>query len=277
MKKICISIVLYNNPIPMLHKAIQSALNTSLDITLYLIDNSPTDELRILETVDDRIEYIHLAFNSGFGAAHNIAMNKSIAEGVKYHLVLNPDVYFNEGVLESIFNYMDKNNDVGLLMPKVLYPNGKIQYIAKLLPTPWDLFARRFIPVRSYLEKLNRRYCLTFLDYSSTVEIPFVSGCFMFFRTEVLKQTGIFDERYFMYLEDADLSRRVAMISKTVLYPHVSIFHEYERGSHKSLKLLIIFIRSVFIYFTKYGWFFDKNRKQINQQTLKKLDWSPNQ
>jgi GT2 family glycosyltransferase len=276
MSNITVSIVLFNNPVPMLQKVIQSVLSTSFNIIIYLIDNSPSDTLRTLSDIDGRIRYIHNPSNPGYGAAHNIAIKKSISEGVKYHLVLNPDVYFNSGTLEKALIYLEDNPDVGLLMPKVLYPNGEIQYIAKLLPTPWDLFARRFIPIKTYLEKLNRRYALTFFDYSSTVEIPFISGCFMFFRTEVLKQTGFFDERYFMYLEDADISRRIAMISKTVLYPHVSIFHEYERGSHKNFKLLITFIRSVFIYFTKYGWFFDKNRKKINQQTLKKLGWNPN-
>jgi hypothetical protein len=267
-----VSIVLYNNPMPMLTKVIQSVLSTSLDITLYLIDNSPTDKLKTLASWDSRIKYIHNPSNPGFGSGHNIAIKKSIANGVKYHLVLNPDVYFECGVLEKIVEYMDVNLDVGLLMPKVLYPNGNIQYIAKLLPTPWDLFARRFIPIKSYLKKLNRRYALTFFDYSSTAEIPFVSGCFMFLRTDTLQKIGYFDERFFMYLEDADLSRRIGIIAKTILYPHVHIYHEYERGAHKSFKLLWIFVRSAIQYFNKYGWIFDAYRQKTNQQTLEKLN-----
>lgn len=271
MCKLAASIVLYKNPVPMLQKAIDSFLNTSLDVKLYLIDNSPTDKLKILGLSDSRIEYIHNPSNPGFGAAHNIALKKSIGEGTKYHLVLNPDVYFESGILEKIVEYMDKHPDVGLLMPKVLYPGGEIQYIAKLLPTPWDLFARRFVRVKSYLEKLNRRYALTFFDYTSIAEIPFISGCFMFLRVNTLREVGVFDEHFFMYLEDADLTRRIGTVAKTVLYPHVSIYHEYERGAHKSLKLLWIFIRSVIHYFNKYGWFFDSHRKKINQQTLQKI------
>lgn len=268
------SIVLYNNPIPMLEKAIKSALNTSLDITLFLIDNSPTNKLQKLSDMDSRIVYLHNPSNPGFGAGHNIAIAKSIESNASYHLVLNPDVYFDSGVLETIVKYMDANSDVGLLMPKVLYPNGDVQYIAKLLPTPWDLFARRFIPIKSYLERLNRRYSLSFFDYNSTIEVPFISGCFMFLRIDTLKQVSFFDEDFFMYLEDADLSRRIGMVSKTVLYPHVSITHEYQRGSHRNFKLLIIFIRSVFTYFNKYGWFFDTYRTKINKRTLKQLGWS---
>jgi len=271
--KISASIVLYQNPISMLQKAIESFLHTSMDVKLYLIDNSPTDALNILSSIDRRIEYIHNPSNPGFGAAHNIALKKSMTDGISYHLVLNPDIYFKHGIVEELMAYMDHNTDVGLLMPKVLYPDGKIQYIARLLPTPWDLFARRFIPIKSYLEKLNRRYELTFFDYSTIAEVPFISGCFMFLRTDTLKKTGAFDERFFMYLEDADLSRRIGMVSKTILYPDVSIYHEYQRGSHRSFKLLLIFIRSVFSYFNKYGWFFDSYRSKINQQALHQLGW----
>lgn len=257
----------------MLEKAIRSVLNTSLDVTLYLLDNSPADNLKILASMDQRIEYIHNPSNPGYGSAHNIAIKQSIANGVRYHLVLNPDVYFDSGVLETIVSYMDVNPNVGLLMPKVLYPNGDIQYIAKLLPTPWDLFARRFVPIKSYLEKLNRRYALTFFDYSSTVHIPFISGCFMFLRTDTLQKVGYFDEQFFMYLEDADLSRRIGTVAKTVLYPHVHIYHEYERAAYKSFKLLWAFIQSAIKYFNKYGWFFDSYRKKINQQILEQLGW----
>lgn len=273
MANITASIVLYNNPVAMLKKAIGSFLNTSLHVQLYLIDNSPTDSLRHLISSDTRINYIHNASNLGYGTAHNIAIRESINKNIKYHLILNPDIYFNNGVLENIVAYMDSNPDTGLLMPKILFPNGNIQYIAKLLPTPWDLFARRFVPIKSYLEKLNQRYSLTFFDYNSTVEVPFVSGCFMFIRTDVLKQIGLFDEHYFMYLEDADLSRRIGTVSKTVLFPHVSIYHEYEGGAHKSFRLLWIFIQSVFTYFNHYGWVFDTYRKRINEQTLKRLGW----
>ncbi|MFA6144575.1 MAG: glycosyltransferase family 2 protein [Sulfurimonas sp.] len=269
--KLTISIVLYNNPVSMLENAIKSVLNTALNVKLYLIDNSPMDELKQLAFLDHRIAYIHNPSNPGFGAAHNIALHKSIQEKRTYHLVLNPDVYFDRGVLEEIVEYMDTHSDTGLLMPKVLYPNGKIQYIAKLLPTPWDLFARRFVPIKSYLDKLNRIYSLTFFDYSTVVEIPFISGCFMFIRIDTLKKIGFFDEHYFMYLEDADLSRRIGTVAKTVLYPHVSIYHEYERGAHKNVKLLWIFICSTFTYFNTYGWFFDPYRRKINQQTLKQF------
>ena len=75
-------------------------------------------------------------------------MRISIKNSAKYHRVLNPDDYFEQEVLEELFTYMDNNSDVGLVMLKILYPNGEIQYLCKLLPTPFDLILKRdWIPL----------------------------------------------------------------------------------------------------------------------------------
>jgi GT2 family glycosyltransferase len=133
---------LYKNDIAMLKKAIASFLNTDLNVKLYLIDNSPSDDLKILVT-DPRIEYVHNPANPGFGASHNVAIQKAFELGSMYHLVLNPDIYFHKGTLERITDFMDTNLDVGHLMPKVTYPNGEFQYLCKMNPTFFDLFASK--------------------------------------------------------------------------------------------------------------------------------------
>jgi len=267
------SIVLYNNNFEQVKKVINSFFSTNLNVKLYLIDNSEKDTLSTLSHLDDRIEYIFNNENVGYGAGHNIAMKKSIEDNTPYHIVLNPDIYFDKGTIDDIFNYMEKNIDIGHLMPNILYPDGSNQNLCKLLPSPLDLFARRFIPIKSFVDKINNRYELSFFNYKSIEEIPFLSGCFMFLRTDIIKQNCLFDDSFFMYLEDADLTRRIAKESKTVFYPNVSIYHEYQRGAHKSKKLLWIFIQSTFTYFNKYGWFFDKDRREINAKILKKLGY----
>jgi GT2 family glycosyltransferase len=276
MKNINVSIVLFKNDKNLVEKAIYSCINSTLINKLYLIDNSPTDVLSCLANLDSRIIYIFNNANLGYGKAHNIALKKSIEENIPYHLVLNPDVYFEKGVLEELYNFMEANKDVGLVMPKVLYPDGNIQYLCKLLPTPLDLFGRRFLnfgPLKKIVEKRNEIYELRFTGYDKIMEVPYLSGCFMFIRTEVLKKVGLFDERFFMYLEDTDLSRRIHRAAKTIYYPYVHVYHEYGKGSYKSLKLLYYHIKSAIKYFNKYGWFFDKERKEINKRILKKLGW----
>ena len=139
MSKIIASIVLYGNEISILKQAIDSFLNTDLDITLILIDNSPSDLLRILQ-FDNRINYIHNPSNPGFGSSHNIALQKSLDLNADYHLVLNPDIYFSSGTLENIVDFMNENKNIGHLMPKILYPNGEFQFLCKKNPTFFDLF-----------------------------------------------------------------------------------------------------------------------------------------
>jgi GT2 family glycosyltransferase len=265
------SIVLYRSSTNV-SRAITSFLNTSLPVKLFLIDNSPTDELKQLFgefLKDDRVEYIFNNRNLGFGAAHNVVLRKIVKKST-YHLVLNPDVTFESQVLTSIYNYMENNTDVGLLMPKVLYPNGRIQHICKLIPSPSDLIFRRFLPSLLFKKQLNT-YDLRFTGYNHLMEVPVLSGCFMFMRTSVLAKAGFFDERFFLYLEDTDLSRRFYMVAKNIYYPAVEIIHDHERGSYKNLKLLYIHSRSAIQYFNKWGWWADSEREQINEHVLHSL------
>ena len=265
------SIVLYEDNDESLKKAINSFLNTSLSVKLYLVDNSTTSRLKYLEKLDNRIVYIYNNSNIGFGKAHNIALQKSIEECVSYHLVLNPDVYFDSGVLEELFDFMEKNKDVANVMPKVFYPDGNLQYLCKLLPTPKELIARRFIKNDETIRKINHHYELRDSGYDKILNIPFLSGCFMFLRVEHLKEIGLFDEKIFMYMEDTDLNRRLHSKYKTIFYPKVSITHVHAKESYKRKLLLWEHIKSTIYYFNKYGWFFDSFRQKKNQEVIKSI------
>lgn len=200
------------------------------------------------------------------------AIRRSIELGAQYHAVINPDIYWEGDVAKPLAGFMDKQEDCGLVMPKVLYPNGNVQYLCKLLPTPMDLFGRRFIPFNAYQEKHDAWFELHHTGYDKVMEVPSLSGCFMFMRVETLKQVGGFDERFFMYAEDLDLCRRIGEVSKTIFYPEVSIYHEYEKGSYKNRKLLKYHICSVVKYFNKWGWIFDKKRTMANRKCVEQLD-----
>jgi GT2 family glycosyltransferase len=260
MYSVTSSIVLYKNDRVVLTNTIRSFLNTMLSIKLILIDNSPTDELRNI-VFDPRVEYIHNPSNPGFGAGHNLAIKKVLDES-KYHLVLNPDIYFEPETLELLYNYMEQNLDIGHVMPKVLYPNGSVQYLCKTNPTPFDLFTRRFLP--DFLKKIFKermdKYEYRDKNYNKEMHnIPYLSGCFMFIRTEIFKKVGYFDDRIFMYIEDADLTRRILQVSKTAYYPKAEVYHHFEKGSHKNWRLMWYSIHGAIIYFNKWGWFSNNN------------------
>lgn len=214
--------------------------------------------------------YIH-SLNLGFGHGHNIAIKKAIELGAQYHVVINPDIYWNDRVIEKLSDYMAENQDCGLVMPQILYPNGDIQHLCKLLPTPMNLLGRRFLPFKSLVNRMDERYEMRFTNYDKEIEVPSLSGCFMFLRVDVLRKVGMFDERYFMYAEDLDLCRRIGEVSRTMFYPTVSVYHAYEKGSYKNKKLLKYHICSVIKYFNKWGWFFDAKRGLRNKECLKKL------
>lgn len=240
---------------------------------LYLIDNSPTDELRYLAETPvgkGRIYYEHQPSNLGFGKAHNIAIRLAHGKGARYHVIINPDVRFDETVLDTLTAYMESHSEVGLVSPLVYYPDGRPQQLCKLLPRPCDVFLRRFALSKRLRDKINQRYEMHWLDYSKPVEVPYLSGCFMFTRMEVLQRIGGFDERYFMYVEDTDLSRRIGQIAKTICHPDATITHVHSRGSYHDTKLLCHHISSMVKYFNKWGWWCDAERKEVNARYLPK-------
>lgn len=260
------SIVTFHNNHDELNRLIDCVMRSSIE-KLFIIDNSSNDELRDFVKDNPRIRYIH-SQNIGYGSGHNVAIKKSIEVEADYHIILNPDIYWSDKVIEALQYFMDENEACGLVMPKIVYPTGETQYLCKRLPSPMDLIVRRFIPIKSYQEKHDYNYELHWTGYDKVMEVPSLSGCFMFLRCSVLKKVGGFDKRFFMYAEDFDLCRRIGEISKTMFYPFVSVTHEYEKGSYKNKKLLKYHITSMIKYFNKWGWIFDRKRKLKNKQCI---------
>ena len=264
------SLVLYHNSIQDVDKLLECVLKSSID-QLYIVDNSRNDSFRILEKRSEKIRYIHNE-NIGYGGAHNIAIREAIALGAKYHVVLNPDIYFNDGTIEALTKYMDNNSNVGQIMPKVYYPDGELQYLCKMVPSPMDLIFKRFLPGR-FTAKSLYKFQLRFTGYDKIMNVPYLSGCFMFFRVSALKDIGLFDERFFMYPEDIDITRRMHEKYKTIFYPEVSIVHAHAAASKTNLKMLRVHIINMIKYFNKWGWIFDKKRHEINRKLLKDLNY----
>jgi len=262
-----VSIVLYNTEKEVVSCVIECILKTSINLRLFLIDNSEKSRLNDLST-DPRVSYLFNNANIGYGAAHNIGIKKSRELGSQYHLIANPDITFKEGTLENIYAFMESNRDVGSLMPKVYYEDGSLQRLCKLLPTPFDLIGRRFFGNTNWAKRQNESYELHNFDYNSVLNTPCLSGCFMFVRTEVFEKSGLFDPRYFMYLEDYDLTRRIHGVAKTIFYPEVFVIHGHAKESYRNGKLLRIHMQSAIKYFNKWGWFFDEERKDFNSKVL---------
>lgn len=269
------SIVLYKTPFSQLEAIIRSIANSNCVAKLYIIDNSTSIETKEYCrqcSIKDIVEYIPHE-NTGYGSSHNIALHKAIESRSDYHVILNPDIYFDSDVLSRLTSFMDSNADAGYVLPKVIYPNGELQYLCKLLPNPFDLIFRRFLPKTKFVTQINERYELRHSGYDKIINPPCLSGCFMFMRLSTLKENNLFfDDRYFMYCEDFDLIRRIHRVAKTVYYPNVTIVHDHAKASYKNKKMLMIHIKSAIKYFNKFGWFFDKERRLMNNQILEEIE-----
>jgi GT2 family glycosyltransferase len=265
---ISVSVVLYKTkPSEIIH-VYQCLLQSEISFELILIDNSPDDRLKDV-IKNHRVRYIFTGKNLGFGKAHNLAIKEMIRQA-EFHLVINADISFSANVLTTLIRYMKEHPEVGQIMPKVLSPNGEIQYLCKLLPTPMDLVFRRFLP-SGLFKKRKEEFELRFSGYNRIMEVPYLSGCFMLLRTAALREVGFFDERFFMYPEDIDLTRRINEKFRTIYFPEVHIYHHHAKESYKNNQMLFIHMINMIKYFNKWGWFYDKKRKRTNRITLENL------
>jgi GT2 family glycosyltransferase len=262
------SIVLYKTNESELSRVIDSILKTKANLKLYLIDNSLTDDLKTFSDYNSQITYIHNPSNPGFGAAHNIAIEKALELGVKYHFIVNPDIYFDDDVVSSMISFMEEDISIGMMMPQILNLDGTVQNLPKLLPSPFSIFWRKFKrPARAY-EKFINQYELRQVAKEMIYDAPVLSGCFTLLNLEAIKKVGMYDDKFFMYFEDWDLSRRIHKHYKTIYFPLVSVYHGYDSGANKSSRLFKIFLNSAITYFNKWGWFSDNERQEINKKAL---------
>ena len=286
-----ISIVLYHPDWKQVNELTRSLLAYPHVHRIYWIDNSPNPQYPIANIQypisniqypipnseasnsaashsEASITYLPNPKNIGYGAAHNIAIRESIYDNIPFHLVINPDIIIAPDTLEILMNFIQQHPQVGCVAPKVIYPNGELQYLCKLLPTPLDVFGRRFLP-KAWMKKRNERYELRQSGYNQPMNIPYLSGCFMLLRTSALQKVKLFDERFFMYPEDVDLTRRLHQQYLTIFYPQTTIVHNHAKQSYHSIRMLWIHATNMCKYFNKWGWFCDQERKRINQNTIK--------
>ena len=204
-------------------------------LNFYIVDNNSCDDTVSRLEYQPELKITALQKNIGFGAAHNVALQMINSD---YHFVINPDITVSSDVFAEMVSYLEDNPDVVMAMPKILNTDKTEQFLPKSVPTFKRLFLGRFS------KSIRADYIWQNRPIPAPTEIDFCSGCFFCIRTSAFKQLGGFDERFFMYLEDADLTLRAKNLGKVVFLPQVSVTHLWDRGSAKDFRLLIIHIIS---------------------------------
>ena len=236
-------------------RSIEKNTGSKLKKRIFIIDNSclPDDvagrkrfeqEMRSYEDV----VYIDTKKNLGFGKGHNFTMDRLSCD---YFAIVNPDILLTEGAFERILEYME-DKKVGMAIPKIVDETGNLQDAYRRQLTVFDMLIRMF--VKKGFQKRRDYHSMKEMDYSAPFEVPFGQGSFLVIRTDLWKELHGFDDDYFMYLEDADLCRRVNLVSRLMYCPKATVIHKWKKGSHRNVRLFIIHVRSMITYFNKWGW-----------------------
>lgn len=243
------SIVTYNNM-----STIDETLKTlyeytkDIDFKLYVVDNNSTDgTVEHIKENYPQVEVVALKENLGFGAGHNKAVRMVDSD---YHVIINPDIVFIENSIKKMVDYLENNEDIGVLSPKICFPDGREQILGKKDPHFKYILASRLRGDEP--GTLLKKYAMLDCDLTKPIDIENASGCFMVFRTSILKKIDGFDERYFMYFEDADITRKARKYSRVVYYPEAVVSHVWNRDSKHNFKLLAIHIHSMLKYYWKW-------------------------
>lgn len=259
MIDLSVSLVSYNQKQDIEH-LLPSLLNAAAHVQaeILLVDcNSNDGTVQFVHELFPQVNVFVNLKRAGYGENHNINLDR--AKG-RYFIIMNSDMIINSDVFLCLSDFMNEHDDIGIVSPKILNKDGTVQGLNKRYPTITDLFIRRFPPhYFSKIQIVRRRldyYEMRDSGYDHIYDVPFLSGSFMFCRTDLLKKVAGFDPGYFLYFEDADLCRRVQKTHRTVYNPSVSVVHYWKREAHKNWLFTYYFICSAFRYFNRWGYKF---------------------
>lgn len=235
--------------------------DTLSDCLLTIVDNGD-ERILIRQLIDSlnldrcRLELVVNGSNLGFGAAHNIPIQSSIAD---YHLILNPDVILAPSSLDTGLSYLQENTDVTLVTPSATDGDGTPLSLCKRYPSLLTLGVRGFMPDSLrvlWRTRLARYEYQDLSDTEATRGIKIASGCFMLCRRRPLQSIGGFNERYFLYFEDFELSLKLGREGPITHLPQMQIVHHGGHTARKGLNHILLFIRSAIRFFGNNGWSF---------------------
>lgn len=267
-----ISVVVYDTDTGQLHVLLESLLTAlatlpaaGLEVVTHvsLVDNSEDQRLRLADFAEfrrrmkTRYAVLNLVTghgNVGYGRGHNLVIKN---HDHHYHLILNPDVELAPDSLVVGLLYLEQNPEVAVVSPSAVAGDGDKQHLCKRDPSVITLFTRGFCPPwiqKMFSERLAHYEMHDLPEDRPSSNIPHVSGCCMLCRTDALRGVQGFDDNYFLYFEDFDLSRRLSSRGWVVYLPGMKIRHLGGNASGKGLSHIAMYSRSAWRFFNTWGW-----------------------
>ena len=255
MFDLSLSIVSYNNKHD-IEECLDSLYRTQSgkhSMQVFIVNNSQTERCDDLEKKFP-VKVIQLPKNEGFGKGHNAVLPLIDS---RYHAIINPDIVFTSDIFDKLIDFLDANPDVGCVAPLMFGMDGNQQHVYRRELTVVDFFVRyvpNILAALPPIKKRNDKHLMNDICKKEPFECEFIQGSFLVVPTKLLKELNGFDERYFMYVEDADFCKRIRKTHKVMCYPECQVVHKWEKASHKNFKLFRIHSASLFKYFRKWGW-----------------------
>ena len=255
------TIVTYNDQAEALRAAASVLEHTRRHpLTLYLVDNASTDGTgpaleaaaacgRLAARPGQTVRVIRRQANGGFGAGHNTVLPGLASD---YHFILNPDIQLTADTLSDLAEWMEAHPQAVMARPSLCFPDGRTQ-VLPLRRCSLGAMIYRQLSVLTFLKKYNDAYVMAGEDLTVPRQIEFCTGSFAAVRTDAFRAAGGFDEGYFMYVEDADLTQKMLRQGQVWLVPQYTAVHAWHRAAHRSLGPMLQQTRSLCRYFKKWG------------------------
>ena len=264
MKKIVFSLVLFKNSFKEIKSLIDNFIEfrriakfNNVESLLLINDNSPYLDSELVTKLNKKdILYKFNNKNFGFGKSHNLNLfSLSEIKNNYIFIIVNPDIQFDPN---SLFEFIKRfyKSDFVCTAPLIRNKNGEIQYSAKNNPSILSLLIGRFSVLRNirFFNNYYKNHINLCFDYTyDHIKCSYLSGCFLLIKSKTFFKIRGFDERFFLHLEDADISRRCSIEGEVVHDPSCTVIHYWARGSHKSFKQVFFLIISMIKYFLKWG------------------------
>lgn len=222
---------------------------------VFVIDNNSSDNtVEMIKEKFPRVKVIANKYNTGFAKANNQGIKEATGD---YILLLNPDTELFPDTISKSIEFMASHPDCGVMGPKMLYVDNKLQPSVRRFPTVWPIFLMLIKAPKIFknIKSINN-YLATDFDYTKEQVVDQVMGAYMITKMEVLNKTGLLDEKFFIWFEEVDFCLRVVKAGYKVFYnPEVKVIHHGGKSfaQQKTINKQKMFFQSAWKYFIKNG------------------------